>query len=99
MADNGGHEKHYNGLKPPFGVCIEIPPRGIEPLEENSQPIINKGLTKNQEPVFAVSLDILLQKYPDLKAIIEVWPELPENIKEAIKALINTNTGKAECED
>ena len=25
-------KKRYNGLKLPFGVCIEIPPRGIEPL-------------------------------------------------------------------
>jgi hypothetical protein len=32
----------------------------------------------------ATSLDILLQKHPDLKQIITAWPELSEQDKKAV---------------
>jgi hypothetical protein len=33
-------------------------------------------------------LDKTLQKYPDLAAVVEAWPNLPEHIKTAIKTLL-----------
>jgi hypothetical protein len=31
-----------------------------------------------------------LQEYPELEQIITAWPELPGHIKDAIKALVQT---------
>jgi hypothetical protein len=36
-------------------------------------------------------LAFLSQKDPDLAIVVENWPNLPEHIKAAIKALIQTN--------
>jgi hypothetical protein len=36
-------------------------------------------------------LALLAEKDPDLALIIKHWPELPEHIKAAIKALVQTN--------
>jgi hypothetical protein len=73
----------------------EIAPRGFEPLSENQEPADNKRLTENPNPVLSTSLDNLLQKYPELAQLIKTWPELPEHIKAAIKALVQThNTEK-----
>jgi F0F1-type ATP synthase beta subunit len=66
-------------------------PRGVEPLSDNSKVVDNKTLTKNTNSVLSTSLDNLLQRYPDLADLVRAWPELPEHIKTAIKALIQTN--------
>jgi hypothetical protein len=36
-------------------------------------------------------LAILLQKYPDLVQLVERWPSLPEHIKAAVKALVQSS--------
>jgi hypothetical protein len=43
-------------------------------------------------------LDKILQKYPDLAAVVEVWPNLPDTIKAAIRALIQTHISQTEGE-
>ena len=65
------------------------PPRvGLEPTTENQQALDNKTLTENENPVLSTGLDKILQKYPELAQLVEVWPNLPEHIKTAIKALL-----------
>jgi hypothetical protein len=75
--------------------CSTIAPRGFEPLNENQQAIDNKALTENQNPVLSTGLDKVLQKHPDLALVVERWPDLPDAIKTAIKALIQTHTATA----
>ena len=69
----------------------QIPPRGVEPLEANRQPLDNKALTENQNPVLSTSLDKILRNYPELRDLVKLWPELPGHIKAAIKALVQTH--------
>jgi len=64
----------------------KIPPRGVEPLKGNHQAANNKTLTENQNPVLSTGLDNLLQKYPDLRQIVKVWPELSKQDKKTIMA-------------
>jgi hypothetical protein len=72
-----------------------IAPRGFEPLNTNQQTTNNKRLTEKQNPVLSTSLDKTLQKYPEIERIITAWPELPEHIKAAIKAMIQAYKGGA----
>ena len=83
IIGQGGYRQDYENH------CL-IAPRGFEPLKGNQQPVDNKTLTKNQNPVLSTGLDKILQKYPELEQIITAWPNLPEHIKVAIKALIES---------
>jgi len=47
-----------------------------------------------QEKNLAHFLALLTAKYPELGAIIEAWPNLPEYIKQSIKALVETHKEK-----
>ena len=61
------------------------------PVLEIANDIIGKELTSQEQTDLSTGLAILLQKHPKLKQIIKVWPQLPEHIKEAINALIQTH--------
>ena len=84
IIGQGGYRQDYENH------CL-IAPRGFEPLKGNQQATVNKTLTENKNPVLSTGLDKILQKNPELCQLIEAWPDLPENIKVEIKALIQTH--------
>jgi hypothetical protein len=71
---------------------LKIAPEGFELLSGNSKVSLNKEFTENAIPVLSSSLGKILQKYPDLRQLVKVWPNLPENVKTTIKSLEQTYT-------
>jgi hypothetical protein len=65
---------------------------GFEPHTKNPYPIANEQLTDIHKSCLASSLAFLLQSYPELGNLIDIWPKLPDHIKSAIQALIQTGT-------
>ena len=61
---------------------------GLEhpPLEQSKIPISTSGGAKSGAPNAPKA-----PQDPDLAMVVERWPNLPEHIKAAIKALIQTN--------
>jgi hypothetical protein len=51
----------------------------------------NQALTESPENVLASCLALLTPKYPELALVVNSWPNLPEHIKAAVKALINSS--------
>ena len=51
----------------------------------------NKALTETGQCDLARNLALLVQKHPDLEQILSAWPGLPEHIKTAIMALVQTH--------
>jgi hypothetical protein len=60
---------------------------GLEPATSKSQSFVNKELTGK----VCLATVQKLPKNPDLQQIITVWPDLPEHIRAAIKALAQTH--------
>ncbi len=58
-----------------MGLCNDE----IKPCKSNTSETQKENLAQN--------LAFLVQKHPDLAEIVQVWPDLPEHIKAAIKAL------------
>ena len=76
------------GLEPPtHGFSIHCQGELTDCRSNTSEPC-KKNLAEN--------LALLVQEHPDLAQIGEAWPNLPEHIKQAIKALINT---AADCKN
>jgi len=58
------------------------------PMPENVKPYVEKGLTETTQNDLACFLALLQAKDADLAQVVERWPNLPEHIKAAVKALV-----------
>ncbi|MCP4612505.1 MAG: hypothetical protein GY845_27720 [Planctomycetes bacterium] len=82
----------------PTHFCETQSKADIQPLTDTQHPE-NKPLTETDKPGnksenynLVSGLFSTLENAPDLRLIVEKWPELPEHIKAAIKALVQTQT-------
>ena len=57
-------------------------------IEPESQDVINKELTGIPEDRLHTSLQTILKNDPKLVHLINVWSDLPDNIQQAILALV-----------
>ena len=64
---------------------------GLEhtPLTQSKTPILTSGSAKSDAQSAPKAVE-----YPDLDAVVKAWPELPEHIKAAIKALVQSHKEK-----
>ena len=79
---------------------------GLQPIPFSSQPSKQQALTTLQKDCVQTSVQTKTKNDPkqtkfniselpsDLAKIVAVWPSLPENIKAAIKALIQTHNSE-----
>ena len=70
---------------------LALPPRGVEPLSDNSQVADSSQVTQNQENVLAVCLALLERENPDLAGVVRAWPELPDAVRARIVAMVKAS--------
>ncbi len=85
-------------MKAGYGNAGQKAAVGVEPTNNgfaNRLPIQDKSqesqhLQQNEKSVLASCLALLAEKDPDLALVVERWPDLPEYIRQSIKALVKT---------
>jgi len=80
-----GKKTGAGGIRTPVTQRVK---RFSRPLPENHNPLSNKPLTENPKTDLAENFALILAKHPDLAKVVESWSRLPENIKAAIRVLI-----------
>ena len=98
--EKGGKLLYYNGLVsirlegfgPPTFGSVDRRPENVSPEKTNTCETSKEQLTPQLTPKSPKQDKIDTSELsPDLSEIINVWPKLPEHIKAAIKALVQTN--------
>ena len=83
-------------------VCrsIWLPGRGSNPdfliqSQESESPDLehSKGVTENCQAVLASCLVSAGENGPDLAAVVEAWPDLPEHVRKTILMLVDGAKG------
>jgi hypothetical protein len=65
-------------------------PRGIEPLTCSAQHANSQGVRENSPEPPAYSLSRETANDPELGKLVDAWPTLPEPIRRAILALVES---------
>jgi hypothetical protein len=71
----------------------KVEPRGIEPLAASAERKSSKGLAPTDPQPLAQTLARETSIDPELARVIEAWPDLPQAIRRALLALIDTACG------
>ncbi len=85
------------GLEPPTFGSVDRRPKNVSPEKtktcETSKTQLTPQLTPKTQQQGEIDTSELSS---DLAEIVAVWPELPEHIKAAIKALVQTHNAENE---
>jgi hypothetical protein len=73
---------------PRKSTCETAQKWAIQDSNLKSQSVANKPLIENHQNPKVHNPVHMLTIYPDLAAVVEAWPNLPDAIKTAIKALL-----------
>jgi hypothetical protein len=90
-----GQSKIINPNTP--GRTRTCDPRFRKPMPDIDKVVDNKELTKNEQNDFAIYLANSIRNEPDLQAVIEAWPGLPDKVKKQIKRLADNKNRT--CQD
>ena len=66
----------------------------VQDSNSKSQTPINKSVIESQQSQEVHNPVHLLKIYPELEAIVNTWPELPEHTKAAVKSLVDNANHK-----
>jgi len=78
----------------PWRLEVRLEAAGIEPASKPAQDKVQKRLAGEGQKSFAQTFAREIENYPDLTRIVAAWPELPEAIRRAMLALVESALGR-----